>query len=62
MLWRACNLFAALVVCVCLFGRGAEWKVGFMGDGARAKTSWDVACMYDEARGTWLIRSERFHR
>jgi hypothetical protein len=39
MLWWACNLFAALVVvCVFLFGEGGERKVGFMGEGARAKT------------------------
>jgi hypothetical protein len=44
MLWRACNLFAALVVvCVCLEGRGVG--SGLYRRGARAKTFLDVACM-----------------
>jgi hypothetical protein len=63
MLWRACNLFAALVV-VCVFvWKGGERKVNSMRERAGAKTFLDVACMYDEARRrTRLIRGRRFHR
>jgi hypothetical protein len=62
MLWRACNLFAALVVvCVCLEGRGVG--SGLYGkERACQDFPGDVACMYDEARETWLVRGKGFHR
>jgi hypothetical protein len=63
MLWWACNLFAALVVvCVFLFGREGSGKWALWERARVPRLFGDVACMYDEARGTWLIRSERFHR
>ena len=54
MLWRACNLFAALVVCVFLErGEGSE-RVGFMSE--RAKT---YAFAIDVALGNHEGASER---